>query len=165
MHDINFRLLKQQDQAKAHMERFLLWPRQWRTFKRTFTGQLSWQSFRMTKSAARSVPSVAGVYSLVVEPGIAGHPQCAFLMYVGMTGKQTLQERFLQYLGPEQGPRGRPHIIRLLSLYRTNLIFCCSAVPAGMTPQEVEDALLAAYIPPYCRDLPAEVSRIIRGIR
>lgn len=165
MHDITFRLLKRQNEAKDYLERFFLWPRQWQDFSKTCRSVFAWQAFPFRKSALPLVPDTPGIYSFIVQPGIAAHPHCSFLMYVGMAERQTLRQRFQQYLGPEQGPRGRPHIIRMLSLYKRHLVFCCSPVPAGMTAESAEDSLLAAYLPPYCHDLPASVSQVISGIR
>lgn len=165
MHDINFKLVKAQQEAKSYRQSFILWPTRWREFNKKVKAKFVWQVFPLKRAAAPKIPDIPGIYSFIVQPAIADHPHCSFLMYVGMTGKQTLRDRFGQYLGQEQGPKGRPHIIHLMSLYRQNLVFCCSPVPAGMTAAEAEDALLAAYIPPYCKDLPAEVSRIIGGLR
>jgi hypothetical protein len=167
MHDINFHLVAEQNEAKQYVERFFLWPRQWLDFQSTFAAQFDWQVFPLTKKRGivATVPDVPGLYTLVVQPSIAAHPACSYLMYVGLTGRQTLRKRFRQYLGQEQHPKARPHIIRLTQVYRDFLAFCCSPVPAGTTVEEAEDALLAAYIPPYCRDLPAKVNRVIGGIR
>jgi len=151
-------------EAKTALEQFILWPKRWKVYTRDHAElRFSWQRFSFTDAADEDVPDEPGVYTFLIEPGIAGHPCCSFLMYVGKAEKQTLQARFKQYRGRERGPGGRPHIVYLLNEYRDYLVFCCSPLPEGVSADDAEQALQAAYIPPYCRQLPAEVSRVRRA--
>ena len=46
--------------------------------------------------------NLIGVYSFVVEPGIANH-DLGYLLYIGKTDKQDFRARFKQYLGLSEG--------------------------------------------------------------
>ena len=149
-------------EAKSFVERFILWPRRWQDFTSQYGAvAFSWTRCRLDLADVGKVPDSPGIYTILIEPGIAGHPHCSFLAYVGKAEDQTLRERFKQYLGGEQNPKGRPHIIYLLREYAPYLVFCCTPVPAGMTEDQAEKALQTGFIPPYCRALPAEVRRIV----
>ncbi len=149
-------------EAKSFVERFILWPKRWREYLRDH-GDITfeWQRFRLDLSEAEDVPDKPGVYTILIEPGIAGHPHCSFLVYVGKAEKQTLKTRFKQYLTSEQKPKARPYIIYLMREYADYLVFCCSELPVGVGADKAEQALQEGYIPPYCRALPATIRRVI----
>lgn len=78
-------------------------------------------------------------------------------MYVGKTN--SLHRRFGEYLNQEKRETGRPKIFRLLNVYPDHTWFCFSLV-SQTDLVNVEEALLAAYIPPANDQLPAEVSKV-----
>lgn len=151
-------------EAKQFVERFVLWPRRWREFASTFgTNNFNWQSFPFNANETPNIPNCAGVYTFSIEPRLAFHPGASFLMYVGKTERQTLRSRFTQYLAEKDNPKGRPHIIALLNEYDGYLKFHCTSCPVGITEDEAEQALQAGFIPPFCKQLPAEVSDVRRA--
>ena len=85
-------IIQEQDEMMAHEHHFILWPRQWKTYVDTH----NWKSFRLDKTEKNHIPKRAGVYSLLVQPGIANHPACSYLMYIGKT--TSLYRRFMDYL-------------------------------------------------------------------
>jgi len=149
-------LIRIQDEMKAHTREFALWPLKWQQY---VPGNYAWQLRRLRAADVNTVPDSAGVYTLLIQPGIATHPSCSYLMYVGRS--DSLRRRFREYLGPERRATGRPKIYRLLNRYSDYLWFCFTEVEAANT-KAVEDALMTAYLPPENDQLPAEI-RHIRG--
>ena len=149
-------ILKQQNAIKEHTTSFVLWPKAWATF--ACAHLKSWDAVRLRAGNRGAVPGAAGIYTLLVQPGIAKHPGCSYLMYVGQT--KDLRRRFGEYLSAERREAGRPRILRLLNLYDRYMWFCYAEVDAEHLTAS-ENALLAAHMPP-CNDpdqIPAEVRR------
>lgn len=153
-------LLKEQDECKAHCHEFTLWRRKWQEYSCVFF--LDWRIHRLDDCERHAIPEESGIYTLLVQPGIANHPASSYLMYVGQT--TSLRRRFGEYLNRERRETGRPKIMRLLNLYATNTWFCYSAVPQKDL-DEVEGALLTAYIPPANDQLPASIRGVIGALR
>src|SRR5207249_11051749 len=101
-------LIRIQDEMKAHTREFALWPLKWQEY---VPGNYAWQLRRLHAADVNTVPDSAGVYTLLIQPGIATHPSCSYLMYVGRS--DSLRRRFRDYLGPERRATGRPKIYRL----------------------------------------------------
>lgn len=150
-------IIREQDEMKAHSHQFVLWRRKWQQY--TCPSQLVWTIYRLRESERANIPDTAGIYTLLVQPGIASHPWCSYLMYVGQT--RSLYRRFGEYLRDERRETGRPKIFRLLTMYSDYLWFCFSPVPIQEL-DSVEDALITAYMPPANDQVPAEV-RQVRG--
>ena len=153
-------LIREQDDLKAHEHIFYLWPTKWRAFVNArITG---WNTLRLAEPGKDSLPDTPGVYTLLIQPGIAAHPHCSFLMYVGKA--MSLRRRFKQYLTSEQRETGRPMIFRLLSLYPDHVWFSYTPTDRRYL-DEVEAALISAYIPPCNKDLPADISPVRGAFR
>jgi hypothetical protein len=152
-------LLRETDEAVTFRVPFLLWPKPWTEF--TDTTPLEWHRVRFSGDNLDAIPNAdPGVYSFVVEPGIAIHPACAFLLYVGMTDR-PLRARYQDYLRERTKVKARPHIQRMLLKWPDHLYFYYSAVPAGTDIKQLEDALINGFMPPMNRQLPARVRRVI----
>lgn len=153
-------ILKEQDEMKAHTHEFVLWPRKWQEYDNVNL-VCNWQMHRLVEVERPNIPNQSGVYTLLVQPGIAAHPACSYIMYVGQA--TSLRRRFGDYLTSEKRESGRPKIFRLLNMYENNLWFCYALVPNDRL-DVFEDALMASYLPPKNSDnrLPASV-RAIRG--
>lgn len=151
-------LVEQQDECLAHLVRFPLWPAKWQAF--TSDVALSWTIRKLEHDEKENIPSTAGIYSLLIQPAIASHPACSYLMYVGQA--QNLQDRFYNYLTTEQ--RIRPKVVRLLHKWRGYIHFCYSNVPVGQLTV-VEDALLDAYIPPVNSRFPGQLASVVRAFQ
>lgn len=152
-------IIQEQDEMLSHRQEFYLHPRRWEAFP---PHKLSWTLVRLSPTTDRkTIPQAAGVYTLVISPGIAGHPACSYLMYVGQA--DSLRRRFGEYLTKERRPTGRPHIFRILHKYSDYLWFCFAPVQQTQL-SEVEDDLIKAYSrPPGNRDVPAEVRAVMNA--
>lgn len=149
-------LIEQQDKFRAHQYEFCLWPERWSEFRNASFGA-AWKTVAMKAAEAIGVPEAPGIYTLVVQPGLANHPFCSYVMYVGKTEKQGLRARFKQYLKKQR----RPKIQRLIQKYGDNLSFCyCQFEPVEQVDQAEKD-LIAALLPPCNDRLPAAVSKIV----
>lgn len=80
---------------------------------------------------------------MVVQPRIAGHSGCSYLMYLGKT--ENLHRRFGEYLTSERDRR--PKMVRLLEVYRGYIHFFYSRVNKTML-DKMEDQLIDAFVPP-----------------
>ena len=92
----------------------------------------------------------------MLQPEVASHTHCAYLMYIGKTTR-TLQARFTEYLRERENERGRPKILRLLNIYQDYLHFCCLTIAETERITDIEDALISAFLPPCNSEFPAEV--------
>ena len=145
--------------------RFWFSPRRWSEFPDTMF-PFEWVEFRFSREETANIPETMGVYSFVIKPGVGEHNAC-YLAYVGKTDR-TLKKRYIEYLSEQEGKRkSRPKIRRLLTKFKDHLFFVCSSLPEDVVPNEAEEALLAALLPP-CNDrtkLPAEVREIVGAFR
>ena len=148
-------LITQQKEAAIHHYGFYLWPAKWEAYA---AGDLSWETRRLESSERGYIPDEPGIYTFVLQPALAGHPACSYLMYVGKT--HSLRTRFGQYLSQERRESGRPKVFRLLNLYEGYLWFCITRLPPEAI-DDVEDALILAYIPPINDRYPAEFGQVI----
>lgn len=151
-------IINQVGEMKIHRYEFVLWQRKWQEHRGIYP--LSWRVYPLAKSQRAAIPQEPGIYTLLVQPGIANHPACSYLMYVGQT--KSLRRRFGDYLNERRRETGRPKILLLLNLYPEHTWFCFSPVPMDKL-DAVESALITAYIPPANDQLPAEVSAIRRA--
>jgi hypothetical protein len=127
---------------------------------------LSWEAVKFTRDNATSIPKTHGVYTFLVQPGIANHPCCSYLLYVGETESQTFRRRYRQYLREwRAGDQSkRPHVTDMLEKWAGYLWFCFATVRKRNLIEDVENALLTAYLPPSNKDFPAKVSRELRKL-
>ena len=152
-------LIDEQDQLKAHRWTFSLWPRQWTNYNLPYL--FNWKIYRFQLDEVENIPNKPGIYSFVIQPEIASHPYCAYLMYIGKT-KRTLQQRFREYLRERENvERGRPKILQLLNKYQGYLYFCCSTMAETEQITEIENALISAFLPPCNSTFPAEIRPVI----
>jgi len=115
-----------------------------------------WHLERLQQSRKTKIPVSSGIYTLLVQPDIARHPACSYLMYVGQA--VNLRKRFGEYLNKERRASGRPKIFRLLNIYTDHVWFAFTRVSeASLT--SVEDALVEAHLPPCNDRLPATITK------
>ena len=112
----------------------------WHEYDETLT--FDWESAKLRASDRMAVPAECGIYSLILDPHLGGHPHCTYLMYVGQT--TSLKRRFGTYLTTER--RKRSKVSRLLNDYDAYIYFCFTRLPFDRL-NEVEDALSTAYLP------------------
>jgi hypothetical protein len=124
--------------------------------------QLAWQQpVPFSPGEVNNIPNDErrGVYSFVVQPNIAQHPNCSYLMYVGKVEDQSFRDRYRDYLYERrQGENSRRvHVSRMLQKWDGFLWFCYAPVNNAALISQIEDELLAAYLPPANRRFPAKV--------
>ena len=152
------------DEAKSSLRWFILWPQKWQSFTRDLSSY-TWQEYEFNEATANNIPTEVGVYCFVIKPNIANHPACSYLMYIGQTTDQNLRKRFKQYLKEKDGTaKSRPKVRYILQKYEGYLHFICMPLNGDVTPKEVEDELINAYIPPVNDKLPSEISKIVKAI-
>lgn len=142
--------------------RMVLSPTQWQSCK--VPVKLAWRAVKFHRGNTNRVPNDArGVYTFVVKPGIADHPSCSYLMYVGKAQKQMLRDRFCQYFVEKaKGEKSRrPHVTEMLWKWEGFLWFYYAEISNTTKIKGVEDELLAAYLPPSNRTLPSRVRRAV----
>lgn len=140
------------------MERMILSPNRWAAF--VCPVELAWQLIPFAANRVNDVPNNAkGVYSFVVRPGIANHPDCSYLLYVGKVQDQAFRPRYRQYLHEKQKGQDarRVHVSRMLQKWDGYLWFCYAPIEDEALIGQVEDALIAAYLPSHNRTFPSHV--------
>jgi hypothetical protein len=155
---------KRRGLAEFHVKRMVLSPYQWAACKLAVT--LDWEAVKFTQRNMRIVPRTRGVYTFLVQPGIAKHPCCSYLLYVGETQNQDFRRRYQQYIREKRaGDRSvRPHVADMLQKWDGFLWFCYARIDQYDAIENVENGLLTAYLPPTNKDFPAKVSRALRRL-
>lgn len=145
-----------------NVKRFILHPGQWAHYAAGGT-PLTWQRVQFSVLNRASVPNnEVGIYSFVVEPSIANHPSVRYLVYIGKTDRQDFRTRYDQYLAEPEKVKRREHIAQMVEKWPTHLWFYYATLPPNTDITAVEDALLAAFIPPHNHQFPADIRRTVR---
>lgn len=162
MYDI---IVQEADIFKSFMvERMILNPNQWKAYPNRVP--LTWHKIKFNSAGATNIPNTSfGIYSFIVIPEIANHPNCSYLLYVGMTNKQNFRQRYRQYLRNQNSPGKRPHINAMLNKWREHLWFCYAPIQQANIIRSIEDDLLAAYLPPFNKSFPANVREPMKVLR
>ena len=144
------------------LSRMVLSPTQWQSCKIPI--KLSWRAVKFRRVNATRIPGNArGVYTFVVKPGVAEHPSCSYLMYVGKAEDQVLRDRFRQYfMEKARGEESRrPHVTDMLLKWDGFLWFYYAEISNKTEIKGVEEQLLAAYLPPSNRTFPGTIRRAV----
>lgn len=139
----------------------VLSPPHWKTYG--LNHALAWQAVAFSAGNASKIAPTKGVYTFLVQPGIAMHPCCSYLLYVGKTEDQNHRSRYRQYISDLRagGKSRRPHITEMLEKWDGYLWFCYAEVPDADI-HDMEEALLTAYLPPANKQFPATVRRTLQ---
>jgi len=146
-------IVEKQDDYAAHTWEMCLWPEWWNKCRPSVN--LSWRIRKLDRKQKRHIPANAGIYTLLVQPRIANHPACSYLMYVGQA--EDLQDRFQKYLTTER--RIRPKVFRMLLKYEGHIFFCYAPVRKARL-DDVEDHLLETFWPPCNTEFPGELRKV-----
>ena len=155
-HKLPTDLIINADELKANIIKFTLCSRQWKTYNNNH----EWTDEKLEKSKIEEIPDKAGVYSLIIKPGIAAHPACAYVIYVGQTN--NLRRRFREYLGKERRLDGRPKVFYFLNKYDQNICFCYTLVDVPSL-NAVEKGITNAYVPPANEEFEGAMNSIVRS--
>lgn len=135
---------------------FSLCPEKWRGYTTLHT----WQGEKLDTTKTGQIPDTSGIYTLILKPGIADHPACSYLMYVGKT--KSLRVRFRKYLTSEKRATGRPKIFVFLNLYDNYIYFYY--IPISVENLDtLEDALISAYLPPLNSEVKGTIGKSVRA--
>lgn len=135
------------DLRKYNVSRMVLSPSRWATF--TAGISLQWEAVRFEKQEIKKIPADRrGVYSFVVLPGIARHPLCSYLLYIGKADKQSLQERVANYFYEVNNPKGRAPVQDMILNWESYLWVCYATVDEVQEIDGLENSLLEAFVPP-----------------
>jgi hypothetical protein len=143
--------------ADFKVQNMILFPKAWSGFHGP--AKLKWESVKFSATKAKEVPNdKRGVYTFVVQPGIACHPACSYLLYVGMTTRD-FRVRYQEYLADLKAGIGsrRPHIAGMLAKWDGYLWFYYAEIKGDDKIEEAEDALLEAYLPPTNIEMPGKL--------
>jgi len=155
--------LEEDQTIRSYNERrFILYPKHWINYpNRT---PLTWERVKFTESNKKNVPNNQfGVYSFVADSGVANHPACSYLFYIGKTGGD-FRTRYTSYLNEEKKQKPRDHIIRMKKRWPDHLWFYYAAVSDKSIVEQLEDELITAFLPPMNRDFSAQVRNVMRMV-
>lgn len=147
-----------------HVKHMVLSPFQWAACRLPIS--LTWEAVKFKRNNMHMIPETHGVYTFLVQPGIANHPCCSYLVYVGETEKQNFRRRYQQYLSEKRAgdESTRPHVTDMLKKWDGFLWFCYARIEREDLIGDVEDALLTAYLPPTNKKFPAKVGRALKRL-
>ena len=146
------------DHFLAHARRFILSPRQWEACPEY--SDLKWTIEAFSEEDRDNVPDdEQGIYTFVIYPGVAGHPACAYLVYVGKTERQGFRKRYAQYLAASLS---RPRLYDVLRKWKGYIKFCYAPVSDPGEIGSIEDALIAAFLPPCNSMFPGTVRASVK---
>ena len=144
------------DISSFRVARTILYPEGWTTYQPLT--QLDWSAPPLQYPDPGSLDAVPGVYSFVVQPGVADHPASAHVMYVGKTN--NLKRRYREYRTKK---KVRTHMQKMKK-WTGWLWFYYSEVPTQVRPELVEAQLLKALLPPYNRAFPGDVQGFVDAV-
>jgi hypothetical protein len=146
------------------VKRFLLNPLQWSAYPNRLPG-MTWQCVKFDRDGVKRLPNKnGGVYSFVAEPRIAGHSAVAYLLYIGETHDQSLRARCASYLAEPTKPKPRVHIKEMLLKWPDHLWLYYAVVRGKTLIPQLEEDLIAAFLPPFNREFPATIKDLVRAV-
>ena len=135
----------------------MLRPNAWRAHQNPWG--LRWsRPRRWSPTRHRRVPNVPGLYAFSVIPEAQGCPPGEYVLYVGKAERQTLAERYRQYVREAAGaPDARIHIYNMFKRWGDHLWYrFATASPSQV--DAAERAIREALEPPMNRDFSIELN-------
>ena len=144
------------EEIKRHTLKFTLSPKFWDELSLAQT--LTWHRVKFDSTSVESVPDDSiGVYSFVIEPGVANHSH-SYLLYIGMTRRQNFRARYRQYLRHRDSQDTKLiHVKYMLREWSDQLVFYYAPLDDPQIVKETEDKLLEAFLPPIPRAFPTTI--------
>ena len=110
-------------------------------------------------------PDKVGVYGIAIQPEILAPPHGNYLIYVGMTESQSLQERFSQHLKKLNRIDWDQYKLSVaIQMWHKCLTFCFASVDDKSAIKAIEAELLTAHLPPCNTKYPAGVQSMMTNI-
>lgn len=153
------------DDLRAYnVSSMVLSPNRWSSFK--YTTPLVWQKVKFDRQDVPNIPDDKfGIYTFIVDAGIANHPHCSYLLYLGKAEKQSLRKRINQYFYELNNPKGRPPIQDMIENWGTHLYVCFTSIDDTSKINSLENALLEAFVPPMNQQYKGAFGRAYRAWR
>jgi hypothetical protein len=145
-----------------HSHTVVLWPQRWGEL--VLPLGLQWTVVPFDAASTNGVSDQPGVYAFVIQPQTAFTLPTSYLMYIGKSDR-PLRQRYRDYLRERDADDIRPKLLRILPLYGGHLFFAFAPAPDGVSPAEIEQALLSAFIPPGNDRIDAQVHRIRKAFQ
>jgi hypothetical protein len=158
-----------------HLKRMILYPKFWNEFALPDGVNLTWRTLRFGEDSDEpNFVNQCGIYTFIVQPGIAGHPNASFLIYVGKTTR-SLRTRYQEYKrdlkkSPEKSKR--PYVVAALRKWQNHLFF--SYAPLMQAPSTLKDdkllitrtenALIKGFLPCVNKEFTGEIAEVGQAI-
>jgi len=153
-----------EDLQKFNVSRIVLSPNRWATFQSHI--DLDWTLIKFERDRMEDIPDDQyGLYSFIVEPGIANHPRCSYLLYIGKAERQSLRRRITQYFYEPNNLKGRPHVQDMIIDWPDHLFVCYTVVDKVAEIDNLEDSLLKAFVPPINQEFKGAFGEAVRAWR
>jgi hypothetical protein len=150
-----------------HLKRMILYPKLWADFVLPTGVSLNWHTMKFgAPHSENTFDNYGGVYTFVVQPGIAKHPCNSSLLYVGKT-KRPFRVRYQEYLrdlNKDSQQTRRPHVTVMMQKWEKYLWYCYARVDGDALIKSTEKALISAYLPPTNKDLPGVLQKAVNVI-
>lgn len=157
-HDLNDRYVSE---GRNYVRKFCIWERQFKKYQSNTP--LNWKCIPAKKGNAPSLPERQGVYAFVVKSQIANLSWSGYILYVGMTEKQTFSERFAQYFAETKRAKPRYWIKEMFQLWKKHLFYYYAETSVG-DAKKIEDDLLEALLPPNNEKFPGTIGKVKKEI-
>jgi len=136
-----------EDLKKYNVSSIVLSPTRWASY--TDPTPLTWQKVKFDQQELNNVPdNEFGIYTFIVDAGVASHPHCSYLLYLGKAEGQSLRSRIGQYFYEPNNPKGRGPIQDMIHDWHSNLYVCFAPVNDVSKIDGLENAMLEAFVPP-----------------
>lgn len=135
----------------------------WHFFPARWGGVASLKTLRWSKpnkwtgKRSSALPKNVGVYAFLLVPDLPGGPDGVYVLYIGMTSKQSIRQRYADYVREAKQFRGRLRIRNMFLNWPKHLWYTyaeTTATEAG----PAEAALRSALIPPFNNDIAADIN-------
>jgi hypothetical protein len=119
-----------------------------------------WQQAVFKKGKSGLIPDKAGLYTFILQPGVANHVANSYLLYVGISN--NLRVRYRSYLGElnkTSKKTTRPFIWLMIKRWHRYLSFVYIVLPksTNKTREELEMKFIEILNPPVNREMPAKI--------
>lgn len=142
---------------KLHKVTFTLIPENWQNYNPLVN--LEWNVVEFNDANHTAMPSIGGVYTFVVVPGVANHPRCAHPIYVGETA--DFHERYRDYLNDRTSRYARPKVKLMFGLWSGYLLYCYAKIDDTTLIHTVQDNLIRALDPVINKMFPKDVQATV----
>ena len=99
----------------------------------------------------------------MAEPQIAGHASVRYLLYIGEAQGQSLRARVTSYLYESNKAKPRIHVSEMLAKFPDHLWVYYAIIDDTSDITEIENRLLETFLPPFNRDFPATVEKLVKA--